>query len=84
VQLSAATPQSTHVAPAAPHVLADRRLHVAPEQQPLAQDLSSQTHRPPLHRWPPVHAAPPPHAQSPAAEQVSPSPALQSAHALPD
>jgi hypothetical protein len=59
-------------------------LHVAPEQHPLAHEVASQTHWPPLHRWPPVHAGPPPHAQSPADEQVSPSMPLQSAHALPD
>ena len=83
--MSAATPQSMQVAPAAPHAEEERRWHAPPvSQQPLGHEVASQTQRPPLHRWPALHAAPLPHSQVPAAEQVSPSTALQSAHALPD
>jgi hypothetical protein len=50
-QLSAACPSHlTQVAPALPHVASDRRLHVAPSQQPLGHDVSSHTQSPPLHR----------------------------------
>jgi len=44
VHVSAPTPQSTHVEPAAPHVEADRVSHMAPVQQPLGHDVASQTH----------------------------------------
>jgi hypothetical protein len=42
--------QALHDPPPVPQVVTDAVLHVLPAQQPLAQDVASQTHWPPLHR----------------------------------
>jgi hypothetical protein len=46
-------------------------LHITPSQQPLGQDVASQTHVPLTHRVPCWHASVVPQAHAPAAEQVS-------------
>ena len=57
-----------HVAPPVPQEGNEGVSHEEPEQHP-AQDVGSQTQKPPLHSWPEAHAALPPHVQTPAAEQ---------------
>ena len=66
-----AVPQSTHITPPVPHVEDDEAMHIPPEQQPLGQDVESQTHEDaPTQCWPTAHAAAPPHMQTPAEVQV--------------
>ncbi len=76
--------QSWHAAPPAPHaLLAVPVRHVVPEQQPLAQDVLSQTQAPLTQRWPAPHGAPVPHWQVPAVEHRSEA-APQLTQALPE
>jgi hypothetical protein len=76
---------ATHVEPPVPQVPRLRVRHVAPSQQPSAQDAASQTQRPATQLWPAAHAACPPHVHAPAVhpsdERVSQ--ALQAAPAVP-
>jgi hypothetical protein len=55
VQPSPLTPQDWQVPPAAPHAVAERALHVVPEQQPSGQVQPVQA--PPTQLWPSGHAA---------------------------
>jgi hypothetical protein len=71
------------LAPPVPHALCDGRAHRLPVQQPLAQEVASQTHLPPEQRWPLTHAGPVPHAQAAVAEQLSALVGLQATHAPP-
>jgi hypothetical protein len=58
--------QTTHTVPPVPQVASDGGLHVAPLQQPLGQEVASQTHLPFWQRCPAPHAAAPPQVHVPA------------------
>ena len=64
-------PQLEHDPPSLPHWTELGVSHVLPEQQPLGQELASQTQLPASHSCPDPHAAPLPHVQAPAGEQPS-------------
>lgn len=70
-------------APLDPHVVRDEVEQVRPEQQPVGQDVASQTHVPPLQRCPVAQAGPAPHLQLPPAAQVSALVALQTRQTEP-
>ena len=55
-------------------------VQVFPEQQPVAQEVESQTQTPAWQRWPAVHATPEPHLHAPFEAQVS-APAPHAAQA---
>ena len=74
--------QLVHAPPAVPQVVADRGLHVAPEQHPLAHALALHTHAPATHACPAAHAAPTPHAHVPFVQRSER--ASQAAHEPPD
>ena len=71
-----------HEAPPVPQVAGERGLHVTPEQQPLAQDVASQTQRPPTQCCPPAHSGPVPH-EHPFDEHPSERLASHAMHAAP-
>jgi hypothetical protein len=65
VQLSPATPQSTHAPPTGPQAAVEIVVQLRPLQQPLGHDVASHTQMPPLHRWPVAHCGPLPQAHMP-------------------
>jgi len=82
-QVSAlARSHATQVAPSAPHVDNVRALQVDPVQQPFAQEVASQRHRPPAQCWPAPQAAALPQRQDPDV-QLSALVALQTRQVAP-
>lgn len=73
--------QVRQLVPALPQDEALGVTQVFPLQQPFAQVVPSQMHRPPAQRWPWLHAGPEPHRHWPWL-QVSLVP-VQARHALP-
>ena len=69
--------QVTQVAPLAPQVASAGALQTAPLQQPVGQEVASQTQAPPTQRCPPAQGGPLPQRQAPCTEQVSALPASQ-------
>lgn len=62
----------SHALPPLPHDAGDSPgRHTPAAQQPVGQDVPSQTQVLPMQRWPRAHVAPVPHRQAPAAEQLS-------------
>ena len=75
--------QVWHVWPPAPHMAGwSPAWQVVPLQQPLGQDVPSQTQVPPEQRWPAAQTAPAPQAQAPPT-QLSAVKALQLVQAPP-
>ena len=70
-----------HAAPPGPQEEVPSILQVAPLQQPLPHETSSQTHFSPRHRWPTRQALPAPQAHLPLASQRS---ARRGAHVWQD
>jgi hypothetical protein len=59
--------QEEQAPPIAPQLESDIALQVWPTQHPPGQDVASQTHAPPRHRWPVPQGTPAPHWQKPVA-----------------
>ncbi len=73
--------QGVHDPPPTPHWEGEGIVHVVPLQQPPGQDIASQTHIAPEHRWPAAHARPDPQLQAPPLQPSATAPQLM--HALP-
>lgn len=65
------TVQSEQEPPSSPHVAGESGWHAPSLQQPLGQELASQTHCDPAQRVPAGQSAPPPQVQTPWAEHPS-------------
>jgi len=83
VQVSVVPEQETHAPPPVPQVDAVLGLHAFPLQQPLAHEVASQAHAPPVHSCPLEHALATPHWHEPAAEHALASVVLHVTQALP-
>ncbi len=74
--------QAVQLAPFVPHEAVEGVTHWPAWQQPVGQEVESQTQAPPEQRWPTAHWAFPPHLQVPPL-QVSARVALQVVQATP-
>lgn len=72
--------QETQAEPPIPQALTSGVVQLVPAQQPVGQEVASQTHAPPAHRCPEPHGGPLPHAHAPPAH-VSAVMGLHATHA---